>query len=42
MHNACQSLLRDEETEGEEEFRAHLRRLTRENNVPRKRRVRAY
>lgn len=42
VHNACQSLLHDEETQGEEEFRGHLRRLTRENNVPRKRQVCAY
>eukprot|EP00903_Cladosiphon_okamuranus_P011065 g10446.t1 len=37
VHSACHNLLHDEETEGEEEFRGHLRRLTRENNVPRKR-----
>lgn len=42
VHNACQSLLHDEETQGEEEFRRHLRRLTRENNIPRKRQVRTY
>lgn len=40
VHDACQSLLESGETEGEEEFRNHLRRLTRENNVPRKRRER--
>ncbi len=39
VHDACQSLLDDKATEEEEEFRSHLRRLTRENNVPRKRRV---
>lgn len=37
VHTACESLLNDEKTEGEEEFRDHLRRLTKENNVPRKR-----
>ncbi|CAN0052807.1 unnamed protein product [Ectocarpus sp. 8 AP-2014] len=37
VHTACESLLHDEKTEGEEEFRDHLRRLTKENNVPRKR-----
>lgn len=37
VHNACDALLKDDQTEGEEEFRGHLRRLTRENNVPRKR-----
>lgn len=42
VHNACQSLLGDEKTEEEEEFRGHLRRLTKENNVPRKRQARAY
>lgn len=39
VHNACDSLLNDDRTKGEEEFRGHLRRLTRENNVPRKRYV---
>ncbi|CAM9361679.1 unnamed protein product [Pylaiella littoralis] len=37
VHTACESLLHDEKTEGEEDFRGHLRRLTKENNVPRKR-----
>ena len=39
VHNACESLLNDDKTSGEEEFRGHLRRLTKENNVPRKRHV---
>ena len=39
VHNACDALLNDDQTKGEEEFRGHLRRLTRENNVPRKRYV---
>ena len=37
VHSACSSLLKDDVTEGDEEFRGHLRRLTKENNVPRKR-----
>ncbi|CAM9238627.1 unnamed protein product, partial [Hapterophycus canaliculatus] len=42
VHTACESLLNDDGTEGEEEFRGHLRRLTKENNVPRKRRFENY
>lgn len=37
VHSACNSLLKDDATKADGEFRGHLRRLTRENNVPRKR-----
>lgn len=37
VHKACNSMLEDEQIAGNTELQGHLQRLTRENNVPRKR-----
>lgn len=37
VHNTCKTLLDEESTEQDEVFRGHLKRLSTENNVPRKR-----